>query len=344
MARKDVFKGALEALINPSDPPARSQSKSILQTGALGAVESGLARSLQLLDLDPDQIERSEFEDRLPHDSSNLVDLIDSMRTHGQQIPILVQRIGPDEYRVIYGRRRIAAARALGQKVRALITQMDDEQRIIAQGIENTVRQDLSFIEKAMFAHRLREAEIPDATIRASLNIDVGAPKATTLSTMKMVVETLGEDLIQAIGRAPGIGRPRWRALAETFRDNAARFAGKERSALLSTISESAGFASANQQDPEADDPSDERFKLALRLISTSSEQPPAPENTSPVRHGERLVATVKRTRGAVTMTVKAKDNPEFHAWVQENAEKLLKAMHDKWSDDDPIQPPKEAR
>ena len=42
MARKDVFKGTLEALINP---PARPMSKSILQSAALGAVESGMARA-----------------------------------------------------------------------------------------------------------------------------------------------------------------------------------------------------------------------------------------------------------------------------------------------------------
>ncbi len=53
MARKDVFKGTLEALINP---PARPHSKSILQSAALGAVESGLARGLQLTELEPDQI------------------------------------------------------------------------------------------------------------------------------------------------------------------------------------------------------------------------------------------------------------------------------------------------
>jgi len=226
MARKDVFKGALEAMINAQDAPARARSKSILQSGALGAVESGSARGLQLLDPEPDQIAQSEFEDRLPYDTAELADLVASIRDHGQQIPILVQRTGPGLFRVIYGRRRIAAARALGQTVRALFTQMDDEQRIIAQGIESSVRQDLSFIEKAMFAHRLRDAEVPDATIRASLGIDAGAPEATTLSTMKMVVEILGEDLIQAIGRAPGIGWPRWRALAETFRDNADRFSG----------------------------------------------------------------------------------------------------------------------
>lgn len=344
MARKDVFKGALEALINPVDPPARAGSKSILQTGALGAVESGLARGLQLLDLEPDQIARSEFEDRLPVDPADLNDLVDSIHAHGQQIPILVQRTGPDDYRVIYGRRRIAAARVLGQRVRALVTQMDDEQRIIAQGIENTVRQDLSFIEKAMFAHRLRTAQVPDATIRASLNIDIGAPKATTLSTMKMVVDVLGEDLILAIGRAPGIGRPRWRSLAEGFRKNADQFTGAGRAALIAAISDDTGFAAANRDDPAAPDPSDERFKRAWRQITTPK-APPAPSgDTVAVTANDAPVATVKRTRAAITMTVKASDNPEFHAWLQQNAEALLKAMHAQWNDENATQPPKEAR
>ena len=110
MSRKDVFKGALEALINPTEGPVRPQSKSILQSAALGGVENGLARGLQLVDLEPDQIYQSEFEDRLPYDEASLSDLIASIREHGQQIPILVQRQAPNAYRVIYGRRRIAAA------------------------------------------------------------------------------------------------------------------------------------------------------------------------------------------------------------------------------------------
>lgn len=331
MARKDVFKGALEAMINPPDTPARSQSKSILQTGALGAIESGLARGLQLLDLDPEQIAQSEFEDRLPFDPSDLDDLIASMRDHGQQIPILVQRTGPTAYRVIYGRRRMAAARSLGLKVRALVTQMDDEQRIIAQGIENTVRRDLSFIEKALFAQRLREAQVPDTTIRAALNIDVGAPKATTLSTMKMVVETLGEDLIQAIGRAPGIGRPRWRALAERFRDNAARFAGEGRAQLIAALSTGARFAPANPDNPDARDPSDDRFLRALAAMTPRGDDSPAPESAEPLRVNGAVIGTVRRSRLAVTITVRAKDNPGFHAWLLDHAETLLADLHDQW-------------
>jgi ParB family transcriptional regulator, chromosome partitioning protein len=316
MSRKDVFKGALEALINPTEGPVRPQSKSILQSAALGGVENGLARGLQLVDLEPDQISQSEFEDRLPYDEASLSDLIASIREHGQQIPILVQRQAPNAYRVIYGRRRIAAARVLGVRVRALVTQMDDEQRIITQGIENTVRQDLSFIEKAMFAHRLREAGIPDQTIRASLNIDVGAPKATT----------------------------RWRSLAEKFRDHADRFAGANRPALLSAI-ESSPFTPANSESSEDVDPSDLRFKRAATLVAHALDKAPADGDAAPVMSGDTIIAVLKRTPTAVTVTVRAKDDPKFHAWLQANAKTVMKALHDQCQEETAQhQPAKEAR
>ena len=344
MSRKDVFKGALEALSNPTEGPARPQSKSILHSAALGGVDSGLARGLQLLDLEPDQISQSEFEDRLPYDEASLGDLIASIREHGQQIPILVQRQAPNEYRVIYGRRRIAAARVLGAKVRALVTQMDDEQRIITQGIENTVRQDLSFIEKAMFAHRLREADIPDQTIRASLNIDVGAPKATTISTMKMVVDTLGEDIIQAIGRAPGIGRPRWRKLAETFRDRADQFTPANRPALLKAI-ESRPFTAANSKNTEDVDASDLRFKRAATLIAQVMDKTPADEQAATVMSDDKIIAILKRTPSAVSVTVRAKDDPTFHAWLQANADTVMKSLYDQCQEETAQhQPAEEAR
>ena len=323
MARKDVFKGTLEALINP---PARPASKAILQSAALGAVESGLARGLQLTELDPDQIVQSEFEDRLPYDEAALRDLVESIRAHGQQIPILVQRAEEGHFRIIYGRRRLAAARALGLKVKALVTQMDDDQRVIAQGIENTVRQDLSFIEKAMFAHRLREAGVEDATIRSALNIDVGAPKATTISTMRMVVETLGDEVILAIGRAPGIGRPRWRALAEAWRGRA--LSAEDRAIFLSKLSSE--FAAANSEDV-----SDLRFGHAMALLMPKAMKPAAQASA---------LGTIKASSLTFEVSVRAKDNPDFHAWLISQGEKLLHDWHAQWQTETQNQQPKEAR
>ena len=161
---------------------------------------------------------------------------------------------------------------------------------------------------------------------------------------MKMVVETLGEDLIQAIGRAPGIGRPRWRSLAEKFRDHADRFAGANRSALLSSI-ESSQFTPANSKSSEEVDASDLRFKRAATLIADVLDKSPADADAAPVMSGDTVIAVLKRTPMAVTVTVRAKDDPKFHAWLQANAETVMKALHDQCQEETAQhQPAKEAR
>lgn len=332
MARKDVFAGALASLMNTEGgtSPRSGAGKSILHSSALGAVETGLARGLQLTELDPGLVHESEFADRLPYGEADLQDLIESIRQNGQQIPILVQREATDQYRVVYGRRRLAAARSLGIKVRALVTQLDDAERIIAQGVENTVRTDLSFIEKAMFAHRLRSGGIDEATIRQALNIDVGAPKATTISSMKMVVEALGEPLILSIGRAPGIGRPRWRALAELLRERETEFAAANPAAIIDHLA-----AEPLKAHPDLD-ASDQRFARAfayLKALSAPARPAPAPR-----------LAEIKRSRTAVTLTFRRESNPEFHAWVAAQAESLLDDLQKRWEDEQTSQPAKEAR
>lgn len=334
MARKDVFKNALESLINPASPALRPANggKSILQSAALGGVDSGLARSLQLAELDPALISESEFEDRLPYGPADLADLIASIRDNGQQIPILVHRSGANQYQIIYGRRRLAAIRQLGEKVRALITEMDDQQRIIAQGVENSVRRDLSFIEKAIFAHRLRQAEVDDATIRQALNIDIGAPKATTISTMKMVVETLGEDLIHTIGRAPGIGRPRWRSLAELYRDKSAAFADANHAAIM-TVAETATVI-----ETEDDDSSDQRFMAVLSYLSEIGASRPAPTSSAvgqEVVDAEQPLANIKRSKAGLSLQFSAKQNPGFAAWVDANAEMLIRDLYAQYRETD---------
>ena len=45
-----------------------------------------------------------------------------------------------------------------------------------------------------------------------------------------------------------------------------------------------------------------------------------------------RPVATIKRSRAGVTVTIKAKDDPGFHAWLREHAETLLTSLHQQWT------------
>ncbi len=115
----------------------------------------------------------------------------------------------PGRYQLVYGHRRWRAARELGLRLKALVSDLDDRSMALAQGLENAARQDLSWIEKALFAWRMEAAGIRARDIRAALQVD-----DPELARFRSVCRSLGPDLIALIGRAPKAGRPRWTELA----------------------------------------------------------------------------------------------------------------------------------
>ena len=119
---------------------------------------------------------------------------------------------GAKPYQIVFGRRRLAAAAALGIKFRAILRELPDEEAIIRQGEENTNRNDLSFIEKCVFALAQEEAGYRRDTICASLST-----KKSHLSEMLKIASALPRAILFAIGPAPEIGRRRWLVFAEAF-------------------------------------------------------------------------------------------------------------------------------
>jgi ParB family chromosome partitioning protein len=91
---------------------------------------------------------------------------------------------------------------------------MSDEELIIAQGQENNARLDLTFIEKARFVVALENRGFKRKVIREALSVNEG-----DLSSLIAVGSRIPIDIIDAIGPAPGIGRPRWRILMDLFQD-----------------------------------------------------------------------------------------------------------------------------
>ena len=139
--------------------------------------------------------------------AEGLDDLIESIRTSGQQLPALLRYrrgVGP-RYEVVYGRRRIAACRALGIKVKAYIKEMDQREALVSQALENSARLERSFIEQAIFAIKLEEQGFTRAEIGDVLAVDKG-----TLSKLISVARDLPDVLIYAIGAAHEAGRRPW--------------------------------------------------------------------------------------------------------------------------------------
>ncbi len=119
---------------------------------------------------------------------------------------------------VAFGHRRLRAARDLGVPVRAVVRAISDDELVVAQGQENSGRTDLTFIERARFAARLEDADFSRETIMAALTVD-----KTDLSRLIAIATRIPGEIVEAIGPAPGIGRPRWQDLSDLLREAAQR-------------------------------------------------------------------------------------------------------------------------
>jgi len=181
----------------------RDRLKAIVESGG-GAVR----------ELDPSIIDPSPYPDRLPDDDGATFEAFKrSIETEGQKVPVQVRKhpSSPGRYQIVYGHRRWLAAMQLDRPVRALEVEISDLDLVLAQGIENAGRQDLTWIERALFASRMDDAGIKSRHIYAALSIE-----DAELARMRSVYRVVPADIIEAIGRAPKIGRPRWLDLAKT--------------------------------------------------------------------------------------------------------------------------------
>lgn len=84
----------------------------------------------------PGHLRMPRFSDRLDP-GADIDGLINSIREHGQKVPILVRRLPDGEMEIVYGVRRVLACIALGYDVRAMVTEMSDKEALITKGIEN---------------------------------------------------------------------------------------------------------------------------------------------------------------------------------------------------------------
>lgn len=165
--------------------------------------------------IDPTTIRMSAVMDRIDP-SDGLDELVSSIREHGQKVPVLVRRTQDRALEIVYGRRRLLACRELGQKVRATVMEMTDEEALIAQGVENNARQDPSFIERALFvAGIIRELGKTDETRKNAQTVAYRALQIdeSLVSRMNRIATGIPLELIQAIGPAHGVGRRNWEKL-----------------------------------------------------------------------------------------------------------------------------------
>jgi ParB family chromosome partitioning protein len=276
-----------------------------------------------IFEIDPDHIETAgRLDDRL---QIEIAGLKASISRNGQRVPILVRPLEGDRYRLIYGRRRLEACRELGVKVRAIVTEMEGDQALRDQLLENQERRDLSFIERALVAAALLDGDHLSPSERTNKGVaEVLNLTEAGVSQLLSVVRTVGEELVLAIGAAPGIGRPRWEELKKLLgtpdvdRDRLAGLASEAK------LTHSGGI----------DERSDQAFLAVLSAAGKS-------EQSEPLHRPRRQPCMLIPGVGAATVTtgrrgkqikleLKAEDT-DFVSWLEANAPQLLTELHERW-------------
>ncbi|WBU55329.1 plasmid partitioning protein RepB [Paracoccus sp. SCSIO 75233] len=300
MARKDLLKGLMEAPAPSSETPAPPR----YERGAIGAVSKSIndLRSRAIVDVHPDMIDDAGLRDRLDEDPEGLAALVESIREYGQQVPVLLRHSPNEEgrYEVVYGRRRVAALKALQQPVKAMLRELNDKELIVAQGQENSARKDLSFIEKASFAAQMVAMDFDRKVICDALSID-----KTVISRMLSVTDAVPDALIRKIGSAPSAGRDRWLLLA-------GRAEGRSLDELL---------------DAAIGPDSDARFEAVLAALQTPKPSPAAPRILAGA-DGDPL-GQARKTKGKTVIELTG-GGRAFADWLIDHMAELHRDWQDK--------------
>lgn len=304
MARKNLLAG----LLGPAAAPGQKTTAPRPAKGAVGAVGQAVAdlKSRSVIEVSADLIDTGGLKDRLDEDARGIAALAESIRTYGQQVPVLLRHSphAGGRYEVVYGRRRVAALRLAGLPVKAMVRDLNDRDLMIAQGQENAARKDLSFIEKANFARQMRDGGFERAVICDALAID-----KTVVSRMLTVADAVPLALLHAIGAAPGIGRDRWLALVD-------RIAGRDVATLVPLA---AGATS------------DERFEAMFR--ATAPARGPRADPPVLLGAGGAALGTISRS-GRQTVLTLATD-AGFDRWLVDNIADIHRRFLEQGGDSD---------
>ncbi|RZN16078.1 plasmid partitioning protein RepB [Bradyrhizobium sp. Leo121] len=291
------------------------------ETRRLQETVSDLNKQLQsgvnVVEIDPALIDPSPIRDRLDDPASDENEsLRASIAESGQRVPALLRPnpSAPGRYLTVFGHRRVAAVKALGRPLKAVVTDIGEEEALVAQGQENNERNNTSFIEKCLFARRLKDRGLKGERLVSAIS----ASKSTVYKMIE-VASMIPEDVIIAIGPAPSVGRPRWATLAETIPSNmkvCRRLLGDTEFLRLG---------------------SDERFNAVFAAASRRETKKSAAADFSPIagRNGSEFALVKRSPSGDMTVKIpkndgsSRKDGRPFGEWL----ESRMASLYDDWLD-----------
>lgn len=319
MARKDVLAGITMPSPEKTDRDIASTSyamkgasksmlSSIGELASQAAMAERLMQGASIVELDTDLVDSSFVSDRLDGGDEAYFELREAIRERGQDTPVLV-RPHPSttgRYMLVFGHRRLRVTKELGRPIKAIIQNIDDEAHVIAQGQENSARDNLSFIEKAVFAQRLLDIGHSKETIQLALSTD-----NPMLTRMLSVTKRVPTEIIQSIGAAKGIGRDRWI-------DFASKLGNFQSGQTISELLSDPDFGGMDSND---------KFERVYQAIK-SLEQKPKITKTKLKSNvwtaaDKSLNASVEAKRNAYTISFSESDAKLFGEWLTKQLDRL---------------------
>ncbi|MDE1992672.1 MAG: plasmid partitioning protein RepB [Rhizobiaceae bacterium] len=324
MARKNPFMNVMSDASAEDKLPAldytiKGASKSILSSiDEMAARADKLLEGETVVELDPDVIDASFVRDRLEDDEADFGELVSAIRERGQDSPILVRPHprSTGRYMVVFGHRRLQAAKLLGRKVRAVVKDMQDQDHVVAQGQENSARANLSFIERATFASSIARLHYDNdnAIIMTALSLD-----KSTLSKM-LAVTSMSSEILAALGAAKTIGRDRWYELKTLLEKP-------------SNLDRAHAFIATEEFEAKT---GENRFNSLLGYIKAAQRTTKLSlpkRSTRWTSDDKRVAVNVKSDGRSFTLALNSREAVGFGEFISENLADLYKAYQDRNAD-----------
>jgi ParB family chromosome partitioning protein len=278
-----------------------------------------LSAADRIVEIDPNLVDPSPVGDRLPPSKQDEDAFAESVAAYGQRVPGLIRpsKTAPGRYVIVYGRRRLSAVKKLGKLFRTAVADLDDETAFVVQGLENNDREDLSFIERALYARELADRRVSPQAIAYALKT-----ARSNTNAMISLARRLPQEVILAIGSSPTIGYPRWAKLNEMLTKS-------EKGAEI------AWRATIGRPDFSGLGPA-QRFDAVFHAIEAAVRpaHPKSEETRFIADAAGNIFAKFRRKRSGGTILDIPKaaaraDGVEFHDWL---ADQLL-PLREKWLD-----------
>lgn len=151
--KKQALGKGIRALLNTIDEEMKGPADAQAAPPAVSGQAAG-----NIVRIPVDQIEVNPKQPRRDFDETALRELSESIKLHDIIQPITVVKLGPTQYQLISGERRLRASRMAGLKdIPAYIRTADDQQMLEMALLENLQREDLNAIEVALSYKRLMD-------------------------------------------------------------------------------------------------------------------------------------------------------------------------------------------